>query len=111
MPHIRCGSAGYPLFTGFAYDNLGVPKNLVNLFYTMPRKWNPDGYAWIDNRPTGLVACFAGLHRPHRPVGRVDATGAALAQPAPSIQGHGVVVGVRLRRQVAGEGRAVVEQQ
>lgn len=37
-----------PLFTDFTYDNLGIPKNPDNPFYGMPRKWNPDGYAWID---------------------------------------------------------------
>jgi cytochrome c peroxidase len=37
-----------PLFTDFTYDNLGVPKNLENPFYDMPRKWNPDGKDWID---------------------------------------------------------------
>ena len=37
-----------PLFTDFTYDNLGVPKNPANPFYAMPRKWNPDGYGWID---------------------------------------------------------------
>jgi len=45
---LDAGSAGYPLFTDFTYDNLGVPKNPANPFYTMPPKWNPDGYAWID---------------------------------------------------------------
>ena len=42
------GSAGYPLFTDFTYDNLGVPKNPDNPFYTMPPKYNPDGYDWVD---------------------------------------------------------------
>jgi cytochrome c peroxidase len=42
------GAAGRPLFTDFTYDNLGIPKNPDNPFYGMPRKWNPDGYAWID---------------------------------------------------------------
>lgn len=42
------GSAGYPLFTDFTYDNLGVPKNPVNPFYSMQAKYNPDGDAWID---------------------------------------------------------------
>ena len=42
------GSAGYPLFTDFTYDNLGVPKNPANPFYTMQPKYNPDGEAWID---------------------------------------------------------------
>jgi cytochrome c peroxidase len=42
------GSAGYPLFTDFGYDNLGIPKNPANPFYTMPEAWNPDGESWID---------------------------------------------------------------
>jgi cytochrome c peroxidase len=42
------GPGGRPLFTDFTYDNLGVPKNPQNPFYDMPRKWNPDGAAWID---------------------------------------------------------------
>jgi cytochrome c peroxidase len=43
------GSGGEPpLFTDFTYDNLGVPKNPLNPFYTMPKKWNPDGADWID---------------------------------------------------------------
>ena len=37
-----------PLFTDFTYDNLGVPKNPGNPFYTMPKKWNPDGTEWVD---------------------------------------------------------------
>jgi cytochrome c peroxidase len=37
-----------PLFTDFTYDNLGVPKNPDNPFYTMPPKWNKDGANWID---------------------------------------------------------------
>jgi cytochrome c peroxidase len=42
------GETGRPVFTDFTYDNLGLPKNPANPFYTMPRKWNPDGYAWVD---------------------------------------------------------------
>jgi cytochrome c peroxidase len=42
------GSAGYPLFTDFSYHNLGIPKNPDNPFYSMPKKWNPDGKKWID---------------------------------------------------------------
>ncbi len=38
----------HALFTDFTYDNLGIPKNPENPFYSMPRKWNPDGPAWID---------------------------------------------------------------
>jgi cytochrome c peroxidase len=37
-----------PLFTDFTYDNLGIPKNPDNPFYSIPRKWNPAGYAWVD---------------------------------------------------------------
>jgi cytochrome c peroxidase len=36
-----------PLFTDFTYDNLGVPKNPDNPFYTEP-EFNPAGANWID---------------------------------------------------------------
>jgi len=42
------GTAGYPLFTDFTYDNLGLPKNLANPFYLMPVRFNPAGSAWVD---------------------------------------------------------------
>ena len=45
------------MFTDFTYDNLGVPKNPMNPFYTMPLWINPDGAAWIDY---GLGAFLAG---------------------------------------------------
>lgn len=45
---LQPGTAGYPLFTDFSYDNLGLPKNPDNPFYTMPRRWNPDGKDWVD---------------------------------------------------------------
>lgn len=45
---LAAGPKGYPLFTDFGYDNLGIPKNPDNPFYTMPPAWNPDGQAWID---------------------------------------------------------------
>jgi len=48
---IQPGSAGYPMFTDYGYDNLGVPKNPDNPFYKMPAAWNRDGEAWVD---TGL---------------------------------------------------------
>jgi len=35
------------MFTDFTYDNLGVPRNPLNPFYTEP-VFNPDGEAWID---------------------------------------------------------------
>jgi cytochrome c peroxidase len=40
----------HPLFTDFTYDNLGVPRNPENPFYSMTG-FNPMGAAWID---TGL---------------------------------------------------------
>lgn len=45
---LQPGPAGYPLFTDFGYDNLGIPKNPANPFYHMPKKWNPDGQNWLD---------------------------------------------------------------
>jgi cytochrome c peroxidase len=43
------GPAGEPpLFTDFSYDNLGVPKNPLNPFYSATRNFNPDGANWID---------------------------------------------------------------
>lgn len=37
-----------PLFTDFTYDNLGVPKNPENPFYSMPPRFNPDGEDFVD---------------------------------------------------------------
>ncbi len=50
-----------PMFTDFTYDNLGVPKNPQNPFYTQPAWVNPDGAAWIDY---GLGAFLAGAGYP-----------------------------------------------
>jgi cytochrome c peroxidase len=36
-----------PLFTDFTYDNLGVPRNPANPFYSEP-DFNPQGFSWID---------------------------------------------------------------
>ena len=47
---LKPGSKGYPLFTNFSYDNLGVPKNPENPFYSNLAH-NPEGSSWID---TGL---------------------------------------------------------
>lgn len=47
---LQPGSKGYPLFTDYGYDNLGIPKNLENPFYAN-LAYNPDGSAWVD---TGL---------------------------------------------------------
>lgn len=40
--------ANKALFTDYTYDNLGIPKNPNNPFYSMPKKWNPDGKNWVD---------------------------------------------------------------
>lgn len=40
------------LFTEFDYDNIGVPKNPNNKFYTLSKEYNPDGADFID---TGLA--------------------------------------------------------
>ena len=37
-----------PLFTNFKYDNIGIPRNLSNPFYTQPAWQNPDGTGFID---------------------------------------------------------------
>lgn len=37
-----------PLFTDFTYDNLGIPRNPLNPFYSATPNFNPDGTAWID---------------------------------------------------------------
>lgn len=45
----RPGPAGEPpLFTDFTYDNLGVPRNPDNPFYTLPAQLNPAGALWVD---------------------------------------------------------------
>ena len=49
------GPEGYPLFTNFGYDNLGIPKNPDNPYYTMPAKWNADGENWVDHGLGGYL--------------------------------------------------------
>lgn len=44
-----------PVFTDFTYDNLGVPKNPENPFYSMPEEWNSDGKAWVDEGLGGFL--------------------------------------------------------
>jgi cytochrome c peroxidase len=44
-----------PLFTDFTYDNLGIPKNPDNPFYTMGKEWNPDGKDWVDKGLGGFL--------------------------------------------------------
>ncbi|MEN8249907.1 MAG: cytochrome c peroxidase [Bacteroidota bacterium] len=44
-----------PLFTDFTYDNLGIPKNLDNPFYTQ-KSFNPDGMQWQDKGLGGFLS-------------------------------------------------------
>jgi cytochrome c peroxidase len=44
-----------PLFTDFTYDNLGVPRNPDNPFYTQDKTYNPDGAAFVDKGLGGAV--------------------------------------------------------
>lgn len=44
-----------PMFTDFTFDNLGIPKNPANPFYSMPRHWNPDGMNWMDEGLGGFL--------------------------------------------------------
>ncbi|KPL26131.1 MAG: hypothetical protein AMS23_02985, partial [Bacteroides sp. SM1_62] len=37
-----------PLFTDYTYDNLGVPRNPENPFYTLSPDLNPEGFGYID---------------------------------------------------------------
>ncbi|WP_264521396.1 cytochrome-c peroxidase [Flavobacterium sp. N1994] len=41
-------NTGKVLFTDFTYDNIGVPKNQTNPFYTQPTSINPAGNNYID---------------------------------------------------------------
>lgn len=45
-----------PLFTDFTYDNLGVPKNPENPFYSAPASVNPAGMEWLDSGLAGFLA-------------------------------------------------------
>ncbi|MDK9717671.1 MAG: cytochrome C [Trichlorobacter sp.] len=45
-----------PLFTDFTYDNLGIPRNPDNPFYTQKMIYNPDGSAWIDPGLGGFLS-------------------------------------------------------
>ncbi len=44
-----------PLFTDFTFQNLGVPRNPDNPFYTEPA-FNPAGFSWIDLGLGGFLA-------------------------------------------------------
>ena len=50
--HTISGQA--PLLTDFTFDNLGVPRNPENPFYTQT-EFNPDGYDWVDKGLGGFL--------------------------------------------------------
>lgn len=58
-----------PLFTDFAYHNIGTPKNPTNPFYAQPKKFNPDGADFIDR---GLAATLEARGEPADEVARQE---------------------------------------
>jgi cytochrome c peroxidase len=44
-----------PLFTDYTYDNLGIPANFDLPFYKAVRKYNIQGYAWVDKGLGGFL--------------------------------------------------------
>jgi len=53
--HIAHPTGGVPaLFTDFTYDNLGIPKNPENPWYTSA--FNPEGSDWVDLGLGGFLA-------------------------------------------------------
>lgn len=50
------------LFTDYTFDNLGVPKNPDNPFYTQTA-FNPDGFDWIDEGLGGFLDSRADYKR------------------------------------------------
>ena len=52
-----------PVFTDFTYDNLGIPKNLENPFYSMPADINPQGNRWVDNGLGGFLQTHQDLRQ------------------------------------------------
>lgn len=54
--HALAGQNGSPpLFTDWAYKNIGSPRNPENPFYTMPPEVNPDGWDYIDPGLAGFL--------------------------------------------------------
>jgi cytochrome c peroxidase len=62
--HISNGQMA--LFTDYTYDNLGVPKNPENPFYTEP-EFNPLEYDWIDLGLGGFLKSLEYVEAVYRP--------------------------------------------
>jgi cytochrome c peroxidase len=60
--HISNGQQA--LFTDFTYDNLGVPRNPDNPFYTEPA-FNPEGFDWVDAGLGGFLATRLSDYAPY----------------------------------------------
>lgn len=54
-PSQRRPDGGLPLFTDFTYDNLGVPRNPENPFYTQDKAHNPAGKKFVDRGLGAIV--------------------------------------------------------
>lgn len=52
--HVSKGTK--PLFTDYSYDNLGIPKNPENPFYSISPVYNPLGAGWIDTGLGGFLS-------------------------------------------------------
>ena len=48
-------NTGKVLFTDFSYDNIGVPKNILNPFYSMNAAINPAGASYVDESIGAVV--------------------------------------------------------
>jgi cytochrome c peroxidase len=48
-------ASGKILFTDFTYDNIGVPKNTANPFYSLPAAFNPAGASFTDDGLGGFL--------------------------------------------------------
>lgn len=54
--HVLSPAGGNPpVFTDVKYDNLGIPRNPANPFYTQDKAFNPDGKAWVDKGLGGFL--------------------------------------------------------
>ena len=53
--HVLGQGPDRPLFTDFTFDNLGVPRNPDNPWYSKT-DFNPEGFAWVDEGLGGFLA-------------------------------------------------------
>lgn len=85
-PHLPGPKGEPPLFTDFTYDNLGIPPNPENPWYSMPPSINPDGARWVDQGLGGFlrsVPQYAGLAEANLGKHRVPTLRNVDKRPAP----------------------------